>query len=99
MVTLTRVRIADEAILVAATLAFAAEGYDRANMEEIAARAGATKPTLFVRFGSKDGLFAAAVRREYELRKTALFEAYGADGDRPFRERLHDWTAAYFDFV
>src|SRR3954465_1412219 len=99
MTTLTRVRIPDEAILDAATAVFAAEGYARANMDTIAARAGATKPTLYARFGSKDELFAAAVRREYALRKAALFEAYGAGGARPFRERLHGWTAAYFDFV
>src|SRR4051812_9799899 len=68
-------------------------------MDAIAARAGATKPTLYARFGSKDELFAAAVRREYELRKAALFEAYGAGDERPFRERLHGWVAAYFDFV
>src|SRR5947208_11595454 len=99
MATLPRVRISDEAILDAATAVFAAEGYDRANMDAIAARAGATKPTLYARFGSKEELFAAAVRREYELRKTALFEAYGGSGRAPFRERLHRWTAAYFDFV
>src|SRR3954451_13792709 len=78
MATATRVRIADESILDAATEVFAFEGYDRANMDTIAARAGATKPTLYARFGSKDDLFAAAVRREYALRKVALFEAYGA---------------------
>ena len=99
MVSLARVRIADESILDAATEVFAGEGYDRANMDAIAARAGATKPTLYARFGSKDELFAAAVRREYALRKAALFEAYGAGGELPFRERLHGWTAAYFDFV
>src|SRR3954469_20562607 len=99
MATLPRVRISDEAILDAATAVFATEGYDRANMDAIAARAGATKPTLYARFGSKDELFDAAVRREDELRKGRLFEAYGAGDERPFRERLHGWVAAYFDFV
>jgi AcrR family transcriptional regulator len=100
MATLPRVRISDEAILDAATAVFATEGFDRANMDAIAARAGATKPTLYARFGSKEALFAAAVSREYELRKTALFEVYGAGDERqPFRDRLHSWTAAYFDLV
>ena len=99
MVTPTRVRIAEESILDAATEVFAAEGYEGANMDVIAARGGATKPTLYARFGSKDELFAAAVAREYELRKDALFEAYGAGGDRRFRARLHDWTRAYFDLA
>jgi AcrR family transcriptional regulator len=99
MVSPTRVRIADESILDAAAAVFAGEGFDRANMDVIATEAGATKPTLYARFGSKDELFAAAVRREYELRKAALFDAYGAGGQRPFRERLHGWTTAYFSFV
>src|SRR5206468_2127704 len=78
---------------------FAGEGFDRATMEMIAARSGVTKPTLYTRFGSKESLFAAAVEREYELRKARLFAAYDLDGDLTFRERLHAWVAAYFDFV
>src|SRR3954451_13907952 len=99
MTSLARVRIPDEAILDAATDVFASEGYDRANMDAIAARAGATKPTLYARFGSKDEVFAAAVRRGCDLRKRALLEAYGPGEDRRFRERPHGWVAAYFDFV
>jgi AcrR family transcriptional regulator len=86
-------------MLDAACAVFAAEGFDRAAMAAIAARAGTTKPTLYARFASKDGLFAAAVHREYELRKERLFAAYAAGGDEPFHRRLHSWTAAYFDFV
>lgn len=91
--------MSQDEILDAACAVFAAQGFDRANMEEIAARAGTTKPTLYSRFGSKDELFAAAVRREYELRKQSLFAAYASGGDEPFHRRLHRWTAAYFDFV
>lgn len=92
-------RIASERILDAATSVFAREGFDRANMDVIAAEAEATKPTLYARFGSKEGLFEAAVEREYEVRKARLFDAY-ADGDAvPFRQRLHRWSSAYFDLV
>lgn len=94
-----RYRIAEDRILDAACAVFAAEGFDRARMEAIAARAGTTKPTLYARFGTKEGLFAAAVRREYELLMTRLFAAYDGRNDEPFRARLHRWTAAYFDFV
>jgi AcrR family transcriptional regulator len=87
-------------MLDAATAVFAAEGFDRANMDVIAARAGTTKPTLYARFGSKGALFAAAVQREYALCKARLFEAYESpEGAMPFRERLHGWIAAYFNFV
>jgi AcrR family transcriptional regulator len=94
-----RYRVAEHEILDAACAVFAAEGFDRATMDEIAARADTTKPTLYSRFGSKDELFAATVRREYELRKERLFAAYATGGAEPFRERLHRWTAAYFDLV
>ena len=92
-------RVATDKILDAATSVFASDGYDRANMDTIAARAGITKPTLYSRFGSKEGLFRSAVEREYELRKARLFVAYGDGGDRPFRERLRSWSDAYFDLV
>src|SRR3954452_24000626 len=94
-----RYKIAEEKLLDAACAVYAAEGFDRANMATIAARAGTTKPTLYARFGSKDELFGAAVRREYELRKKRLFAAYEGGGGEPFHRRLHRWTAAYFDFV
>jgi AcrR family transcriptional regulator len=92
-------RIATDRILDAATGVFAREGFDRANMDAIAAEAEATKPTLYARFGSKEGLFRAAVEREYELRKARLFQAYAGGDDAPFRARLHSWSTAYFDLV
>jgi AcrR family transcriptional regulator len=94
-----RYRVADESMLDAATAVFAAEGFDRATMEAIADRGSVTKPTLYARFGSKEKLFAAAVAREYEIRKARLFAAYGAGGGQPFRRRLHSWVTAHFDLV
>jgi AcrR family transcriptional regulator len=96
----TRHLVADEQLLDAATAVFAAEGFGRATMEAISARADVTKPTLYARFGSKEDLFAAAVQREYEIRKARLFAAYAApDEEQPFRRRLHGWVTAYFDLV
>lgn len=92
-------RIASERILDAATTVFAREGFDRANMDVIAAQAEATKPTLYARFGSKEALFEAAVEREYEMRKARLFDAYGGGEREPFRQRLHRWSSTYFDLV
>lgn len=92
-------RIPAEEILDAATSVFAAEGFDRANMDAIAAQAGITKPTLYARFGSKEGLFQAAVEREYAIRKARLFDAYSGGGQEPFRRRLHRWSSTYFDLV
>jgi AcrR family transcriptional regulator len=92
-------RVDSDVILDAATTVFAAEGFDRANMDAIAAQGGITKPTLYARFGSKEGLFAAAVQREYEVRKARLFDAYAGGAEEPFRARLHRWSSAYFDLV
>jgi AcrR family transcriptional regulator len=98
--TVARHRISDATLLDAATAVFAADGFDRATMDAIAARAAVTKPTLYARFGSKEDLFAAAVQREYEIRKQRLFAAYARPGERqPFRVRLHAWVMAYFDLV
>jgi AcrR family transcriptional regulator len=93
-------RVAETSILDAAATVFAAEGFDRANMDTIAARAGTTKPTLYARFGSKEDLFAAAVKREYDVRKERLFEAYSSDDEEElFRARLARWITVYFDLV
>jgi len=94
-----RFRISDEHILDAACAVFASEGFERAGMDAIAARAEITKPTLYSRFGSKEALFAAAVAREYELRKARLFAAYETGDDQPFRQRLHRWVQEYFELV
>lgn len=92
-------RVASERILDAATTVFAAEGFDRANMDAIALEADTTKPTLYARYGSKEGLFEAAVEREYELRKHRLFDAYAGGEQEPFRQRLSRWSSTYFELV
>ena len=68
-------------------------------MATIATRAGTTKPTLYARFGAKDALFAATVRREHRLLSERLFAAYDSGADEPFRRRLRRWNAAGFEFV
>jgi AcrR family transcriptional regulator len=87
-------------MLDAACAVFVAEGFDRATMGTIADRAGITKPTLYSRFGSKAGLFEAAVQREYTLMLTRLSSAYrDSTGAEPFRAGLHRWVHAYFEFA
>ncbi len=55
-------------MLRAAAQVFGERGYHRASMDEIAARAGITKPMLYSYFDSKEGLFAACE----ELRRCAI---------------------------
>lgn len=94
-----RYRHTEDGILDAACAVFAEAGFEAAKMSTIAARAGTTKPTLYARFGSKDKLFVATVRREQALLDDHLAAAYDDNDDAPFRERLHRWVIAYFDFV
>ena len=50
-----------ERIVWAAKLEMLENGLDEASMDDIAARAGTTKPTIYAHFKSKDELFAAVV--------------------------------------
>ncbi|MEE8602879.1 TetR/AcrR family transcriptional regulator [Euzebya tangerina] len=43
---------------------FAELGYDGASVEEIAARAGVSKPVVYEHFGGKEGIYAVVVDRE-----------------------------------
>ena len=43
---------------------FAEKGYEATSIEEIAARAGVTKPVVYEHFGGKEGLYAVVVDRE-----------------------------------
>ncbi|MEA2418363.1 MAG: hypothetical protein QOE60_569, partial [Thermoleophilaceae bacterium] len=45
---------------------FAERGYAGASMDELARRAGVTKPVVYELFGSKEGLFGACVDRSIE---------------------------------
>ena len=42
---------------------FSERGYQGASMEELARRAGVTKPIIYELFGNKDGLFRACLER------------------------------------
>lgn len=94
-----RRRVAADEVLDAACAVFAAEGFANANMDAIAARAGMTKPTLYARFGPKERLFAAVVRREHEMLSDWVVAEHKSGEDEPFHQRLHRWIGVYFDFV
>src|SRR6185369_5950350 len=48
-----------ERLIEAARRVFAAQGYEKASMDDIASAAGAGKPTLYRYFANKDALFEA----------------------------------------
>jgi len=66
-------------------------------MDEIADRAGVTKPVLYDHFGSKDGLLAAVVRRAgSELRAAVASAVAGAPGPE---QALARGLRSYFEFI
>jgi AcrR family transcriptional regulator len=74
-----------EQILDAAVSVFAERGFHAASMDEIAARAGVSKPILYTHFESKDGLYEAILQRSAQLmtdRIGASAQAVGAPDER-----------------
>jgi AcrR family transcriptional regulator len=66
---------------------FAERGYARTSMEELARRAGVTKPVIYDLFESKDGLFRACVDRAIERMADSIAEAFRAETDPEARLR------------
>lgn len=56
-----------EKILHAAFAVFLEVGFEKANLDNIAARAGVTKPTVYSHFGSKVGLLQAVAQQQAQL--------------------------------
>ncbi len=65
----------DRVILDNARAVFEAYGVRRANIEDIAARAGVSRSTIYRRFPTKDDLFEKVVRREAETFFSTLDQA------------------------
>jgi TetR/AcrR family transcriptional regulator len=65
----------DDLILDTARSVFETYGVRRANIEDVAVRAGVSRSTVYRRFPTKDDLFAHVVRREAETFFTTLDRA------------------------
>ncbi|MGH8868278.1 MAG: TetR/AcrR family transcriptional regulator [Actinomycetes bacterium] len=75
---------------------FAARGYEGTSIEEIASRAGVSKPVVYEHFGGKEGLYAVVVDRETQY---LLERVTGAlSGGHP-RELLEQAALALLDYV
>ena len=83
-------------MLDAAGSAFAEHGFHGASMDAIAHASGISKPMLYNYFGSKDGLYAAYVRRSGRALIDAMREAARfADPPDQLRAGIH----AFFTYV
>jgi AcrR family transcriptional regulator len=84
-------------LLGAARDVFAAQGYHAAAMDDIAERAGVSKPVLYQHFPSKLELYQALLTTYADELVGRLGSALSTHGDN--ERRLHGAVSAYFDFV
>jgi AcrR family transcriptional regulator len=75
---------------------FAERGYDGTSVEEVAARAGVSKPVVYEHFGGKEGLYEVVVDREVQSLLTSFTDALV--GTSP-RELLEQATLALLRYV
>jgi AcrR family transcriptional regulator len=66
---------------------FSERGYQGSSMDELARRAGVTKPVVYELFGSKEGLFRACLERSAERLATLVAEAVRAESEPEARVR------------
>lgn len=85
-----------EQLVAVARTVFAERGYDGTSVEEVALRAGVTKPVVYEHFGGKEGLYAVVVDRDVtEL----LGVLRGALSDGTSRELLEQAAGALLEFI
>jgi AcrR family transcriptional regulator len=75
---------------------FAERGFDGTSIEEIAARAGVSKPVVYEHFGGKEGLYAVVVDREIQRLLERVTSAL--TGGHP-RELLEQAALALLSYV
>jgi AcrR family transcriptional regulator len=66
---------------------FAEKGFEATSIEEIAARAGVSKPVVYEHFGGKEGLYAVVVDREMSALMDRLSDALSAGHPRKLVEQ------------
>jgi AcrR family transcriptional regulator len=93
-----------QGILDAARSIFAEKGYSGANVNEIVALAGTTKPMIYYHFRSKEGLFAAVLEEVYAgmriiERSLQLHDLLPAEAMRRLVQVTFDYHAEHPDWV
>jgi AcrR family transcriptional regulator len=84
-------------LLRAAQDVFVAQGFHAAAMDDIADRAGVSKPVLYQHFPGKRDLYLALLEEHVSELADRVAEAMGATDDN--RERVDAAVGAYFDFI
>ena len=76
---------------------FAQKGFDATSVEEIAQKAGVSKPVVYEHFGGKEGLYAVVVDREMRTLLDAITGALTSSAHP--RELLEQAAFALLDYV
>ncbi|MCS4489960.1 TetR/AcrR family transcriptional regulator [Corynebacterium sp. ES2794-CONJ1] len=75
---------------------FAERGYEGTAVEELAARAGVSKPVIYEHFGGKEGLYAVVIDREMTRLETVITQALTSGTSR---QRIEQATLALLSYV
>lgn len=86
-----------EKIMQCALDLFYARGYDAVGVQEIAEKAGVTKPTLYYYFGSKYGLLETLMKEKMSTVNDAMRKAADYHGDVP--ETLYRMASRLIDIA
>ncbi|OBG79995.1 TetR family transcriptional regulator [Mycobacterium sp. NS-7484] len=84
-------------LLASASEVFVERGYHAAGMDEIAERAGVSKPVLYQHFSSKLELYLAVLQRHVDNLVSGVRQALRTTTDN--RQRLRAAVEAFFDFI
>ena len=84
-------------LLATASEVFVDRGYHAAGMDEIAERAGVSKPVLYQHFSSKLDLYLAALQVHGDILVAGVRQALRTTTDN--RQRLRSSVQAFFDFI
>ena len=84
-------------LLAAASEVFVDRGYHAAGMDEIADRAGVSKPVLYQHFSSKLELYLAVLQRHVDNLVSGVRQALRTTTDN--RQRVRAAVQAFFDFI
>ncbi|SDG79027.1 transcriptional regulator, TetR family [Lentzea fradiae] len=76
---------------------FGEKGFEATSVEEIASRAGVSKPVVYEHFGGKEGVYAVVVDREMRRLMDQIVEAL--DGGAHPRELLERAACALLDYI
>ncbi len=85
------------AILRAASRLFGTDGYAHVSMDEVAAEAGVTKPTVYAHFGSKEALFETLIRDVISRSHGADLAA--AETVDEVGEAMFEWSSNRLDWL